>query len=209
MTALDPVVTEHVLPAGTDRAYPVERGTSLRITNLHGQQVVDTWAVTRDGEYLSVAHTIMQLGRLGVRAGDALYSNRRRPLVTITADTSPGVHDLLVPACDPERYRLLGHPGHHRSCAENFREAVAEHGLGTPVPAPLNLFMNVPVGADGSLSFAPSPARPGDYVTLTAQDDLVFVLSACPQDMVPINGSRLAPADVSVRITADQPSGSA
>src|SRR4051812_33606200 len=145
MTALDAVETEHVLPAGTGRAYPVPAGSSARITNRHGQQVVDTWAVTASGEYLSAPHTIMKLGRLDLRAGDALYSNRRQPLLTVAADTSPGVHDLLIPACDAERYRQLGHEGYHRNCSDNFREAVGEFAPGTPVPAPVNLFMNVTI----------------------------------------------------------------
>ncbi len=53
-------------------------------------------------------HTRAALRRLVPRVGDAIYSTRRRPLVTLVQDTSPGVHDTLIAACDPERYRLLG-----------------------------------------------------------------------------------------------------
>lgn len=58
--------------------------------------------------------------------------------------------------------------------------------------------MNVPVAADGGLSYQPSPARPGDLVELVALVDVYLVLSACPQDLVPINGRRSAPADVDI-----------
>ena len=51
---------------------------------------------------------------------------------------------------------------------------------------------------DGRLELRPSPAARGDSVTLEALLDVVVVLSACPQDMVPINGAALTPTDVAV-----------
>ena len=59
--------------------------------------------------------------------------------------------------------------------------------------------MNVPVAADGSVRREPPSARPGDYVTLTAQCDLLLVMSACPQDLTPINGIGRTPSDVQHR----------
>lgn len=191
-----------VLAAGTGRGYRVPRDSTVRIVNLHGSQVVDTWAFTAAGEHLSMAHTRGILGRLAPRAGDDLYSDRRRPLLRIVEDTSPGVHDTLIPACDEHRYRLLGHVGYHRNCRDNFDEACRELGVGVPIPMPLNLFMSVPVAPDGSLTLAPSPSGPGDQVTLRVLEDLYLVLSACPQDLVPINGARLSPADVAVVLGA-------
>ena len=116
-------------------------------------------------------HTRAALRRLVPRVGDAIYSTRRRPLVTLVQDTSPGVHDTLIAACDPERYRLLGGAPDHRSCAQNFAEAIAEHGRSLPrAPAPLNLFMAIPWSEDGELEFAPSPAQAGDSVTFRGGD---------------------------------------
>ena len=40
----------------------------------------------------------------------------------------------------------------------------------------------------GALSFEPSVSRPGDAVTLEARLDLIIAFSACPQDILPING---------------------
>ncbi len=48
--------------------------------------------------------------------------------------------------------------------------------------------MNIPVEQDGSLGWEPAPTRPGDGVVLRAVQDSIVVLSACPQDLVPING---------------------
>lgn len=205
MTALDHS-TSSVLRAGTGHAYRLPADSTVRIANIHGSQVVDTWALAAGGEFLSMEHTRAMLGRLSPRAGDALYSNRRRPVLEIRDDSSPGRHDTLIPACDPGRYRTLGYDGYHRNCHDNFAQACSVLGLDVPMPSPLNLFMNVPVEGDGTLRIESSLARPGDAVTLRALDDLILVLSACPQDLVPINGSRLAPADVAVTITVPQPS---
>lgn len=192
---------ENVLRAREGIALPLRAGERLRIINLAGGQVVDTWALagTDPGEHVSMEHTRVGLGRLVPRVGDGLYSNRRRPLLTLVEDTSPGVHDTLIAACDPERYRLLGATGEHASCAENFRRALAARGIQVDrVPAPLNLFMNVRWREDGSLDFEPSPAQAGDSVTLEAETGVTVVLSACPMDLNPINTGGLT--DVGLEI---------
>ncbi|MGH2886019.1 MAG: DUF1989 domain-containing protein, partial [Solirubrobacteraceae bacterium] len=180
---------------------PLRAGERLRITNTHGGQVVDTWALARadPAEYLSMEHTRTTLGTLVPAAGDHLYSSRRRPLLTLVEDTSPGAHDTLIAACDPERYRLLGAEGYHASCAENFRRALSGHGIDAPrLPAPLNLFMQVRWDERGRLDFLASPAQAGDYVTLEAVIDVTVVLSACPMDLNPINAG--GPQDVALEV---------
>jgi hypothetical protein len=60
--------------------------------------------------------------------------------------------------------------------------------------------MNVPWTADGSLSFAPPRSRPGDLVRLRAETGLILVLSACPQDLVPVNGAAQQPTEIHFRL---------
>jgi uncharacterized protein len=192
---------ENVLRARSGIAVPLLAGEALHITNLEGGQVVDTWALAQPdpGEYVSMEHTRVALGRLIPRAGDGLYSNLRRPLLTLTEDTSPGVHDTLIAACDPERYRQLGAEAGHASCAENFLAALATIGIQADrVPAPLNLFMNVAWNEQGELEFRASLAQAGDHVTLAAEVDVTVVLSACPMDLNPINAG--GPRDVGLAV---------
>ncbi len=67
-------------------------------------------------------------------------------------------------------------------------------GLKAPaVPAPFNLWMNVPVQADGSTSFVAPVSKPDDQVTFRADMDVIAVMSACPQDVTPVNGVGVAP----------------
>jgi uncharacterized protein YcgI (DUF1989 family) len=192
-----------VIAAGTGRAIRLTAGDEVEIVNPVGTQVVDTWALCLPDatEHLSMEHTRAALLRLVPRVGDQLVTNRREVALTVVEDTSPGVHDTLIPACDPARYRLLGAAEGHASCQQNFLAAVQEAGLQqTHVPSPLNLFMHVPWSADGRLEFAPPLSRPGDLVRLRAERDLLLILSACPQDMVPVNGVEQRLTDIHYRL---------
>jgi uncharacterized protein YcgI (DUF1989 family) len=94
------------IPARQGKAALVEAGRIVRVINTHGQQVVDTWAFNRHdvAEFMSMEHTRSFLRRLIPRVGDALVTNRRRPILTIVDDTSGGIHDTLLAACDRYRY---------------------------------------------------------------------------------------------------------
>jgi uncharacterized protein len=55
-------------------------------------------------------------------------------------------------------------------------------------PSPLNLFMNIPVHEDRrTISFEAPTCKPGQYIVLRAEMDLVIAFSACPQDILKIN----------------------
>jgi uncharacterized protein YcgI (DUF1989 family) len=60
--------------------------------------------------------------------------------------------------------------------------------------------MHVPWTADGRLEFAPPLSRPGDLVRFRAERDLLLVLSACPQDLVPVNGVQMRLTDILYRV---------
>ena len=179
-----------LVPAREARAVQVPTGGSFRVVDVEGGQVVDLFAFVAGDveEYASAEHTRIWVNRLFPRVGEAFVTNRRRPVLWFEADDSPGVHDMLCAACDPERYTGLGVQGWHASCQENLRTAMAELGFDrVEVPQPINLFMNIPVREGGELGWEPAPTQPGDSVTLVAEMDCVVVVSACPQDLVPIN----------------------
>lgn len=193
--------SEYVLRARHGTAFELAAGARFTIINTHGQQVVDTWALNAQdhGEVLSMAHTRSCLDRLSPRAGDLLYSNLRRPMLALEHDTSPGVHDTLMSACDAERYRLLGTSGIHANCCDNFHAALRELDVSmTGIPCPLNLFEHVEIDPHRGLVIRPPVSRAGDTVTLRALFDVVVVLSACPMDIAPTNGADCTPKDVRI-----------
>jgi len=185
----------------TDR---MKKGQTLRVINTLGLQVVDFWAFNADdiSEPLSMEHTHVSLGKTIPEVGDSLVTTKRRPIVTLTADTSPGIHDTLMAACDIYRYQLLGAEGYHDNCTDNLGQALEAIGV-TRInqPAPFNIFMNVPVSNGSKLTYFPAEAKPGDYLELRAEMDCIVAFSACPQDMIPINGEACIVQDAHYTIT--------
>ena len=174
------------IPAREGRAVRVEAGRSFRVVDVEGGQVADLFAFCSDdlGEYLSAEHTRADIFRLFPRIGESFVTNRRRPILLLEGDTSPGHHDMLFAACDAARYASLGASADHASCAGNLQSALAGLGLGpVPVPQPVNLFENIPARPDGTLDWRATASAPGDYVQLRAERDCLVVVSACPYDL--------------------------
>ncbi|MBP1859998.1 DUF1989 domain-containing protein [Rhizobium herbae] len=192
-----------IVPAGEGRAYIMRAGQAAIITNTHGSQVVDLWAVSAEdaNEVSSMDHTRSVASSIYFESGMSVVSNRRRRMLALVGDSAGLRHDTLLCPCNGELYQELGCEGYHRSCADNFHEAMSGSGREVPfTPASLNLFMNVPVNEDGRVERLPPASKAGDCVTLRAEMDILLVLSACPQDVTPINGAARTPMDVAVRI---------
>ena len=186
------------IPARRGKAAFADKGQTIKVINTHGEQVVDAWAFNRADmtEFMSMEHSRAGIKRLIPQVGDSMLTNHRRPILTLLEDTSGGVHDTLMAACDIFRYQGFGVTEYHDNCTDNLAAALRELGLVQPeTPSPFNLFMNIPWTAKGSLSFDPPVSTPGCYLLLRAEMDLVVAFSACPQDMLPINGRAGKPTE--------------
>ena len=178
------------IPARRGRAVRLKQGERIRIVNTHGTQVVDFWAFVASSmtEYMGMEQCRATWTRLFPIEGDRMYTNQRRPILTLEKDTSPGRHDTLMAPCDNPRYGLLGCTEYHDNCRDNLHAALFELGLYIPyTPASLNLFMNIPWRQDGALSFEPALSKAGDDVIFRAELDCVCAMSNCPQDILAIN----------------------
>lgn len=198
-------ITETIhVGAREGRAVTVAAGGLFRVVDSEGGQVADMFAFNAAdvSEHHSAMHTRAAVDRLFPRPGEAFVSNRRRPMFTLERDDTPAVHDMLIAPCDPERYQGLGVEGWHASCQENLE--LAMRGLGHDgicIPASINLFMNIPVSDGGGLGWEPAPTEAGDSITFRALMDCIVVVSACPQDIVPINSCN--PTAVAVELLED------
>ena len=193
----------HTIPARRGRAARLSKGQSIKIVNTHGQQVVDTWAFSTEDlrEFMSMEHLRATLTRIFPHAGDFLVTNRRRPILYFAEDTSPGIHDTLLAACDDYRYGLLDCTQYHDNCTDNLFAAMRNIGLSPPeCPSPLNMWMNIPVVAGGNTEWGVPASKPGDYVVLRAEMDCVVAMSCCPQDILPVNGAACEPTEAHYQI---------
>ena len=181
------------IPARRGVATHLKKGQTIKVINTHGSQVVDFWAFNADhpGEFMSMEHCRVALGRYRPVSGDTLITNQRRKILKFVEDTSPGVHDTMMAACDRFRYEQLGCTEYHDNCTDNLWEALASVRFKpTETPCPFNLWQNTPVDSTGSIEQLPTVSKRGDFVLFKALMEIVVCFSACPQDIVQINSGR-------------------
>ncbi len=193
------VIQEILIPARKGRAFEVKKGNYFKLIDVDGQQVGDMIALVKDSEdYFSPAHTRSCLNSIKLKIGDHLFSNRRKPLLKIVEDTV-GIHDIVVPCCDVERYRRDYNLAYHENCYDNLVDALKALGITRePLPEALNVFMNNQVMEDGSIVTKEPINKPGDYILFEVLEDLIVAISACPQDLSPCNAYN--PTDMKVEI---------
>ena len=190
------------IPARSGKAARLKKGQTVEVINTHGYQVVDFWSFSaRDiREFMSMEHSRPMIKKLRPIAGDTMWTNLRRPILTVRRDTTPGVHDTTVAACCPNRYRQLGVKGYHESCQENLFLALKKLRRTPPeVPCPFNLFQNSQYHPRRGLEFKPTTSKAGQYISFKAAMDCIVVFSACPMDVIPINSG--APTEAHFQIS--------
>jgi uncharacterized protein len=182
------MLRDDLLEARGHAAFPVDRGQTVRIIDVDGQQVADFVCFQRadTSEKLSVHNTALIQGTVYISTGHLLLSDRCSTLMTITADTC-GRHDLLAGSCSEGTNRWRYGVADTPNCRSNFEAALRP--LGIPlreVPYSFNIFMNVPIG-DGKIGIEEPLSKAGDLVDLRAETDLLVAISNCPQERNPCN----------------------
>jgi hypothetical protein len=192
------VLRDEVLEARGRTAFTVEAGQTVRIVDVEGQQVADLVCFVRadPAEKLSVHNTALIQGMVYVTTGHALFSDRCRRLMTIVEDTC-GRHDLLAGSCSEGTNRFRYGVADTPNCRSNFEAALRPFGIPLEeIPYSFNIFMNVPIEADGRMSIQPPTSKPGDHIDLRAEVDLIVGLSNCPQERNPCNAFKPTPLRV-------------
>lgn len=189
----------HFAPPRAACTFTARAGQVIRITSVDGPQVGDLnlWSAHDLSERFYSGKT-RALHGTHVSTGDRLWSSfpHLRPMATIIHDTldwygidehGGSVHDVIGTRCDPYTHHLLSGTHYHNCCHSNLTRALADH-LGVPdaeaephVHDVLNVFMCTGFTRDtGQYFMKASPVRPGDYIDLLAEIDLIGALSACP-----------------------------
>ncbi|MDO5756127.1 MAG: DUF1989 domain-containing protein [Rhodobacterales bacterium] len=194
------VKTSEVLVVPRDAAgFRVGAGEFFRITSVDGPQVGDLnlWNAADLSERFYSGKT-RALHGTHMRPGERLWSSlpALRPMATITEDTlgwygidgfGAAVHDVIGTRCDPYTGNLLSGGQYHHCCHSNLTRALADetglplHEAEAHVHDVLNVFMCTGFTRDtGQYFMKASPVRPGDYLELFAEMELIGALSACP-----------------------------
>jgi len=192
-------VNEVVVPPRDARTFHVPKGYFFRIVSVDGPQVGDLnlWNANDLNERFFSGKT-RALHRTHLTTGDRLWSNMPylRSMALISEDTldwygfdkdGGSVHDVIGTRCDPFTNRLLSGNDYHHCCHSNLCRALSDKtGMSMQeadhyVHDVLNVFMCTGFTKDTHQYFMKaSPVRPGDYLEMFAEIDLLGNLSTCP-----------------------------
>src|SRR5580693_627214 len=176
-------VYDYTVLSGEAWMHEIAAGQSFRIVDLEGNQAVDTLFYNAHDltDRYSAQDTIREQSSIYLTTGTKLISSEGNVLATIVADTC-GRHDTLGGACAAEsnqvRYSLDKRWMH--SCRDTFMLQITRWGRGVTkcdITHNINFFMNVPVTAEGKLSFEDGVSAGGRYVELRAEMDLICLIS--------------------------------
>src|ERR1700730_15449153 len=191
------------VPAREAVAFALRKGYRVGVIDLAGHQGVDCVAITPGGAVSCTRTTRAINRRLFPKIGQSIYADDDEAMLTLLDDTSSGPHGLLVPPCDPIMYRLRGAGCAHPSCHDNFHHALARKGirLGRTPPS-ICLLQNIEIDEAGHIAIGVNTSKPGDKITFRAHRDVVFAVSACPNDV--FKRPPLQPTDIEVTIDMPQ-----
>ena len=82
------------------------------------------------------------------------------------------------------------------NCRDSFMLQLADSDTGIrkrDLAPNINFFMNVPVTKEGGLKFDDGVSAPGNYVEMKALEDVVVLISNCPQLNNPCNAYNPTP----------------
>lgn len=190
------------VPAGDYWVHTIQRGQTLRIVDLEGNQAADTlfYDAADPLNRYSACDTVQRQGNLYLSTGSRLISCRGDTLLEIVADTC-GRHDTLGGACSRESntMRYCHSKEHMHACRDSFLSAIQQWDASMDkrdITCNINFFMNVPVTPEGKLTFADGISAAGRYVELLAHRDVVCVVSNCPQLNNPCNAYNPTPVQM-------------
>jgi len=193
-------ITNDIVPALVPWSGFVRKGQTLRIVDTKGQQAVDTlfYCAGNFAERYDAQATLAAQGAAYIGKGTPILSNEGRLMLTVTEDTV-GQHDTSAGACSCEANTVrFGHQTRFmHACRENFLVELARHGMTKrDLVSNINFFMNVPILPSGELAIVDGISKPGDYVELRAEMDVLCVISNCPQVNNPCNGFNPTPIQI-------------
>jgi len=206
------VLFEETVPGASMASWVLRRHQTLRLTDLEGGANVSMLLYNRELpiERYNMADTLKAQHTAFLTKGHVLYSDMGRVLCSLTEDTC-GWHDTVTGLSDATsvraRYGEQRYATHRNAWLRNARDELlvelGKWGLGARDVVPnLNLFSKVAPDAEGTLGFVTGHSKPGCFVELRAEMNVLVVVSTCPHVLDPAPSWAPKPVAIQVRRTA-------
>ena len=193
--APEALISSEEVPADWYTTVRLRRDEALRIIDASGRSSVSMigWREEDTSERINCADTVKVQWSAALSKGRVILSDMGRVFVSIVEDTC-GTHDLMVGGSTPAS-TLAAFGAASRNTHENFLAAAAKVGLGLrDIPPCVTFFAPVSVDATGRFLWNAGRKRPGDFVDLRAEMNVVLVLSNCAHPLDPARPSATGPA---------------
>lgn len=205
----DEILFEEIVQPGGTWSHVLKRGTALRITDTEGGANVGALFYNFDCpvERLNLPDTLKAQHIARLTEAFVLYSDMGRILCSVTADTF-GWHDAISggsnAALVKAKYGEARYQEHrnrfHRNAKDSFLIELAKYGLSPRDLSPnVNFFSKVTVSDDGSMHFQAVSTKPGRFVELRAEMNVLAILNTCQHPLDPNRSYDPKPVHLAVK----------
>lgn len=178
---IDPasIVAAETIPGGWYTTLRLRRGEALRLLDETGTACAALigWRADETAERINCADTVKVQWTASVRKGRVILTDMGHVFLSVIEDTS-GAHDTLAgPSNAASVLAAFGREG-VRNTRDNFVAGTSKLGLSRrDIPPCITFFAPVRVEASGTLAFDAGRKKPGDFVDLRAEMDLILIVS--------------------------------
>jgi urea carboxylase-associated protein 2 len=191
------IVHEETIAGGWYWTRHIARGQTIRIYNsdVGGGVSALFWNARDTSERLNVADTVKVQWTARITSGRILLSDMGRVMVSITDDAC-GYHDCILGGSTPDDDAGQDGPDspRGRNSQTNFILAAGKLGMDIRDIGPCMTFF-APVVTDevGRFVWRDDLVKPGMYVDLRAEMDLIVALSNCPHPLSSVAATQVSP----------------
>jgi urea carboxylase-associated protein 2 len=203
------ILWEEPLQPGATWSHVLKRGTALRLTDMEGGANVGALFYNFECpvERYNMPDTLKAQHIARLTKGYVLYSDMGRILCSITKDTC-GWHDPIGGCSNAkltrEKYGEASYQearnAYYKNARVGFLVELEKWGLGARDLAPnVNFFSRVRVEENGAMVYEPGNSKPGSFVELRAEMNVLTILNTCPHPLDPSPSYRPKPVQLAIR----------
>jgi urea carboxylase-associated protein 2 len=186
------------VPGGWYMTTRLRRGEMLRLIDTSGAATptLVAWREADPSERINLADTVKVQWSATLRRGRIILSDMGRVVLSIVEDTS-GAHDALMGGSVPASASPGSNEPYRRNTRENLVAATGKLGLDRrDIPPAVTFFAPVSIDDAGRFQWERGKKRPGDFVDLRAEMDLLVAISNCPHPLHPVAEDRWPAVEV-------------
>ncbi len=202
------ILWEDEIRGGQTWSLVLSRGNAIRLSDLQGGANASALFYNADWteERYNMPDTLKAQHIARLTEGFVLYSDMGRILCSITAD-SLGWHDpiggTLSESALAAKYGIKSYQDHRNEWTQSTREGLlielAKYSMGPRDLTPtVNFFSKVQVDDTGAMRYVEGHSRPGSFVELRAEMNVLILISANYHAMEP--GGVYAPRPIHVTV---------